>query len=78
MADEGGPIKDSANADLPSVEQVARLDAYLGEWHDFGTPERLRAAWDAAELFTALHHAASYASISFNHSSSVNTVAVTR
>lgn len=44
----------------------ARLAAYLGEWRAFGTPERLHAAWDAADLFTALHHAVSYASIVAN------------
>jgi hypothetical protein len=51
----------------PDAERRAgRLAAYLDEWRDFGPPERLRAAWDAAEVFTALHHAVSYASIVAN------------
>lgn len=35
-------------------------DAYLSQWAEFGPPERLRAAWDAAEPLTCLHHAISY------------------
>lgn len=41
----------------------ALRDAYLSEWSAFGDPVELLAAWDAAGVCTAFHHALSYASI---------------
>jgi aminoglycoside phosphotransferase (APT) family kinase protein len=36
------------------------LDAYLDEWHAYGTAEELRATWRAAEVFTAIYHAPAF------------------
>ena len=38
-------------------------DAYLREWSEFESPERLLRAWTLAEPLAALHHAVSYRSI---------------
>jgi Ser/Thr protein kinase RdoA (MazF antagonist) len=58
----GHPFVDMINVrerEDPAERDTLR-DAYLSEWAGFGPAERLRAAWDAAEPLTCLHHAISY------------------
>ena len=56
-------VLDTDNApESPEVAERLR-DAYLDEWGVYGSPEELRAAFEAAYRLAPLHHAVSYARI---------------
>jgi hypothetical protein len=56
-------VLDTDNApESPEVAERLR-DVYLGEWSEYGSPEKLRAAFEGAYRLAPLHHAISYAHI---------------